>query len=75
MVKKKIQFEQSLRITNWKTPSDTLTATSPEIHVNLREDYLLENAPYFKHFQMILYLKEQLIEVCINRLEMQFLFY
>ena len=36
MVKKKIQFEQSLRITNWKTPSDTLTATSPEIHVNLK---------------------------------------
>ena len=36
LVKKKIQFEQSLRITNWKTPSDTLTATSPEIHVNLK---------------------------------------
>ena len=36
IVKKKIQFEQSLRITNWKTPSDTLTATSPEIHVNLK---------------------------------------
>ena len=36
LVKKKIQFEQSLRITNWDTPSDTLTATSPEIHVNLK---------------------------------------
>jgi len=36
LVKKKIKFEQSLRITNWKTPSDTLTATSPEIHVNLK---------------------------------------
>ena len=36
LIKKKIQFEQSLRITNWKTPSDTLTATSPEIHVNLK---------------------------------------
>jgi DNA (cytosine-5)-methyltransferase 1 len=36
LVKKKIQFEQSLRITNWNTPSDTLTATSPEIHVNLK---------------------------------------
>lgn len=35
-VKKKIQFEQSLRITNWDRPSDTLTATSPEIHVNLK---------------------------------------
>ena len=36
LIKKKIQFEQSLRITNWDTPSDTLTATSPEIHVNLK---------------------------------------
>ncbi len=31
---KQIVFEQSLRITNWKTPSDTITATSPEIHIN-----------------------------------------
>lgn len=31
---KDIKFEQSLRITNWETPSDTITATSPEIHVN-----------------------------------------
>ena len=36
LVKKKIKFEQSLRITNWDRPSDTLTATSPEIHVNLK---------------------------------------
>ena len=36
IIKKKIQYEQSLRITNWKTPSDTQTATSPEIHVNLK---------------------------------------
>ena len=36
LVKKKIQFEQSLRVTNWDRPSDTLTATSPEIHVNLK---------------------------------------
>ena len=36
LIKKKIQFEQSLRITNWNTPSDTLTATNPEIHVNLK---------------------------------------
>lgn len=34
MVEKEIQFEQSLRITNWDRPSDTITATSPEIHVN-----------------------------------------
>lgn len=31
---KEIVFEQSLRITNWNRPSDTITATSPEIHVN-----------------------------------------
>lgn len=34
MIEKEIQFEQSLRITNWDRPSDTITATSPEIHVN-----------------------------------------
>lgn len=34
LVLKDIKFEQSLRITNWDTPSDTITATSPEIHVN-----------------------------------------
>lgn len=35
-VEKEIKFEQSLRITNWDRPSDTITATSPEIHVNKR---------------------------------------
>ncbi|MCR1953246.1 DNA (cytosine-5-)-methyltransferase [Clostridioides mangenotii] len=34
LIEKEIQFEQSLRITNWDRPSDTITATSPEIHVN-----------------------------------------
>lgn len=34
MIEKEIKFEQSLRITNWDRPSDTITATSPEIHVN-----------------------------------------
>ena len=34
MVEKEIKFEQSLRITNWDRPSDTITATSTEIHVN-----------------------------------------
>ena len=33
-MEKEIKFEQSLRITNWDRPSDTITATSPEIHVN-----------------------------------------
>ena len=31
---KKIRFEQSLRINNWDRPSDTITATGPEIHPN-----------------------------------------
>lgn len=33
-VLKPIKFEQSLRITNWNRASDTITATSPEIHIN-----------------------------------------
>ena len=31
---REIVFEQSLRISNWNRPSDTITATNPEIHVN-----------------------------------------
>ncbi len=31
---KPIRFEQSLRINNWDKPSDTITATGPEIHPN-----------------------------------------
>jgi DNA (cytosine-5)-methyltransferase 1 len=31
---KEIKFEQSLRINNWEQPSDTITATGPEIHPN-----------------------------------------
>jgi DNA (cytosine-5)-methyltransferase 1 len=31
---KSISFEQSLRISNWDRPSDTITATGPEIHPN-----------------------------------------
>lgn len=31
---KSISFEQSLRINNWDVPSDTITATGPEIHPN-----------------------------------------
>lgn len=34
LIEKEIKFEQSLRITNWDRPSDTITATSPEIHIN-----------------------------------------
>ena len=34
LVLKNIKFEQSLRISNWDKPSDTITATGPEIHPN-----------------------------------------
>lgn len=33
-IEKQIKFEQSLRINNWDRPSDTITATGPEIHPN-----------------------------------------
>lgn len=48
---KEIVFEQSLRITNWDKPSDTITATSPEIHINkqrrlsVRECALIQTFP------------------------------
>lgn len=50
-VEKEIKFEQSLRITNWERPSDTITATGPEIHVNkqrrlsVRECAMLQTFP------------------------------
>lgn len=50
-VEKEIKFEQSLRITNWNRASDTITATSPEIHVNrhrrlsVRECAILQTFP------------------------------
>ncbi len=34
LIEKEIVFEQSLRVTNWDKPSDTITASTPEIHVN-----------------------------------------
>ena len=48
---REIVYEQSLRITNWNRPSDTITATSPEIHVNkkrrlsVRECAILQTFP------------------------------
>ena len=50
-IEKEIRFEQSLRITNWDRPSDTITATSPEIHINkkrrlsVRECAILQTFP------------------------------
>lgn len=51
-IEKEIKFEQSLRITNWKRPSDTITASQPEIHVNrkrrlsVRECAIIQTFPY-----------------------------
>lgn len=51
LVEKDIKFEQSLRITNWNRASDTITATSPEIHINrmrrlsVRECAMLQTFP------------------------------
>ncbi len=56
LVEKDIKFEQSLRITNWDRPSDTITATSPEIHVNkmrrlsARECAILQTFPLSYEF-------------------------
>ncbi|OXS54896.1 DNA (cytosine-5)-methyltransferase 1 [Bacillus sp. V-88] len=50
-VEKEIKYEQSLRITNWDRPSDTITASQPEIHVNkkrrlsVRECAILQTFP------------------------------
>ena len=54
---KSITFEQSLRINNWDTPSDTITATGPEIHPNkkrrmsVRECALIQSFP--KDFEFV----------------------
>jgi DNA (cytosine-5)-methyltransferase 1 len=48
---KPISFEQSLRINNWDKPSDTITATGPEIHPNkerrmsVRECAIIQSFP------------------------------
>ncbi|WP_339216313.1 DNA cytosine methyltransferase [Ornithinibacillus sp. FSL M8-0202] len=48
---KEIRYEQSLRITNWERPSDTITASGPEIHINklrrlsVRECAILQTFP------------------------------
>lgn len=48
---KEIKFEQSLRINNWDRPSDTITATGPEIHPNkkrrmsVRECAIIQSFP------------------------------
>ncbi|MFK5977063.1 MAG: DNA cytosine methyltransferase [Sulfurovum sp.] len=50
-VEKEIKFEQSLRIANWDTPSDTITASTPEIHpskerrLSVRECAIIQTFP------------------------------
>lgn len=56
MIQKEIKFEQSLRITNWDRPSDTITATNPEIHINkkrrlsVRECAIIQTFPVTYEF-------------------------
>ena len=51
LILKDIKFEQSLRINNWDRPSDTITATGPEIHPNkkrrmsVRECAIIQSFP------------------------------
>ena len=57
LILKEITFEQSLRVSNWDRPSDTITATSPEIHPNkkrrlsVRECAILQSFPNSFVFQ------------------------
>ena len=50
MIEKEIKFEQSLRITNWDRPSDTITATSPEIHINKERRLSARRMRYSSNF-------------------------
>ena len=47
---KPISFEQSLRINNWETPSDTITATGPEIHPNRERRMSVRECAIFQTF-------------------------
>lgn len=50
-VEKEIKFEQSLRVANWDMPSDTITASTPEIHpsktrrLSVRECAIIQTFP------------------------------
>ncbi|WP_163100202.1 DNA cytosine methyltransferase [Peribacillus alkalitolerans] len=51
-VEKEIKFEQSLRITNWDRPSDTITASQPEIHVNKKRRLSVRECAILQTFPM-----------------------
>ena len=50
MILKPITFEQSLRISNWDEPSDTITATGPEIHPNKKRRLSVREAAILQSF-------------------------
>jgi DNA (cytosine-5)-methyltransferase 1 len=50
LVEKTITFEQSLRIANWDTPSDTITATGTEIHPNKKRRISVREAAILQTF-------------------------
>lgn len=58
LVEKEIVFEQSLRITNWDRPSDTLLQQALKFMLIKKDDYLQGNVQYYKLFLMILSLLE-----------------
>ena len=47
---KTITFEQSLRIANWETPSDTITASGTEIHPNKKRRISVREAAILQTF-------------------------
>lgn len=51
-VEKEITFDQNLRITNWDTPSDTITASGPEIHINKERRLSVREAAILQTFPM-----------------------
>ena len=67
LVEKNIKFEQSLRISNWDSPSDTILAGGPEIHPNkerrlsVRECAILQTFP--NHFEFTGSLSKMYIQV------------
>ena len=50
LVKKKITFDQSLRISNWDQPSDTIMATGTEIHPNKKRRLSVREAAILQSF-------------------------
>jgi DNA (cytosine-5)-methyltransferase 1 len=48
--RREIKFEQSLRVTNWETASDTITASGPEIHVNKRRRLTVRECAMLQSF-------------------------